>query len=1106
MENLLLKLSKRNIAVKLADGNLKLNIPKGHDVNDILKEIKDNKEALIAFINKRNINNNKSVIVKADSKDFYALSSAQKRLHFLYEFDKKSLAYNMPKTVRLTGQIDKIRLNQVFKQLVARHESLRTIVIVVDEVPVQKIVDDFDLIFEQFNVPEPGVTEIIRKFIRPFDLSQGPLIRTGLIQLSENEHILIVDMHHIVTDGVSDGLLIKDFMALYNKETLPELNLQYKDYAVWQQSEYHQNEILRQKKFWLNLFEDELTTIELPTNFKRPNVLSYRGNSIGFSLGVEQSQLLKNISEQSGCTMFMVILSIYYIFLNKITNQEDIVIGTPVAGRPHADLENVIGMFVNTLPLRNHINGKLTFSEFLEIVKTRTLSCFQNQDYQYESLLDELKVVRDTSRNPLFDVMFSYQNYEESELIIPGLKLSPYNSGHKDSKFDLSLNATEDKGQIYLAFEYSIELFREESINRFIGYFKKIVTEVTSNFKIKCSAIEVLNKIEKYQLMVQFNNSFVQYSTSESIVDLFENQILSNGSAEAIKFKDQSISYDELNEKVNQLSHYLVNTKGIYEEVVIGIYVDRSPKMIVALLAVLKAGASYIFIDPEYPNERIRKIIDDSQLKLVITNLFDQLASINLTTDYVDLIKEKDLIDFQPIENPRVSIQENYAAYTIYTSGSTGVPKGVVIEHATLLDYCLTFIEYFSLTNDDRVIQQSSLSFDTSVEEIFPALISGASLIIMPSGGRDVEFMIKSIEINKATVLSTTPLVLNELNNSSNRIDSLRVIISGGDLLLPKQINKLINRFTIYNTYGPTESTVCVTYNKIEDLSETSLIGKPISNREVFITNNEGKLCPLTVSGEICVGGKGLARGYLNNQELTLERFIESDYLKKRVYRTGDLGRWLPNGKIEFLGRIDDQVKIRGYRIELGEIECKLIEHGLVNEVAVVSKEHNGNKILVAYYTSENEIETDILSSYLSEKLPDYMIPVFYVCLAKMPLTSTGKLNKKALPEPEIKLGEDYVAPSNEIEEKLVQIWSEVLKVDKGLISINRSFFELGGHSLKAITLTNKLYKVFNVEISLREIFNNATIKLMAQNLEVQFWLNNENHKEVSAETNKIII
>ncbi|MEW7293183.1 condensation domain-containing protein, partial [Aquimarina sp. 2304DJ70-9] len=564
MENLILKLRKNKIGIHLDQGALRLDIPKHLDATEILEEIKKNKNELIKFIeNTQSFNSTYKVIEKAPEKEYYTLSSAQKRMYFLYEYNKTSLNYNTPQLVCLNGELDIDLLKEVFNTLVMRHESLRTIFKIVNEEPVQKIVSNLEIDIEVFKITESEESQVIQNFVRPFDLNNGPLIRVGVIHLTERKHILMVDMHHIITDGVSDSILVKEFMALYKGETLSPLSLQYRDYAEWQQKNNQQLEISEQKNFWLDMFKEETQPINLPTDFKRPQVKGHNGATASFSIENEQARKLKSINEDLGSTGFMMFLSVYYILLYKLTNQEDIVIGTPVAGREHEDLNDMIGMFVNTLPLRNQLKGNDTFRAFLLDIKANTLACIRNQSYQYEALIDELKVERDTSRNPLFDILFSYQNFIEEELDIPGLKLSAYQKEDMISKFDMSLTTTEKKDQFTFKISYSVDLFTEQTIHRFITYYKRIVTAVIENPDTKLSEIDILSDKEKSQLLEGFNATDVEFTKCNSVLELFESQVSKTPDALAIVNKDTTLTYQELNDQVDQMSAYLLTKKDV---------------------------------------------------------------------------------------------------------------------------------------------------------------------------------------------------------------------------------------------------------------------------------------------------------------------------------------------------------------------------------------------------------------------------------------------------------------------------------------------------------------------------------------------------------------
>lgn len=1091
MESLIYKLKKNNIKINVVDDQLKLEIPQGFDPTEILKEVRANKAELTAFIKKiKSGDKSFDEIDPAPKKEYYALSSVQKRLYFLYQMDNQSMAYNLPQAVLLEGNLDKEKLKESFNRLLQRHESLRTSLVLVDNEPMQKVLENVDFHIEKYTTTREKAPELVKGFARPFELAEGPLIRVGIVESEESankeleQHILLVDMHHIIADGTSMSILIKEFMALYNDHQLPPMRLQYKDYAEWQQSDKRKQEAARQKDFWFNEFVEEVKPLHLPTDFKRPLMRSNAGAYYSFSINIFEVQGLKKIAEQEGATLFIVLLSLYKILLSKLSNQEDVVVGTPIAGRHHDDLENMIGMFVPSLPLRSYPKGNSTFKAYLDTLKTKIPACFDNQSYEYEELLEELKIERNISYNPLFDFMFSLQNFEKKNLNMPGLSIKSLSSGHIAALFDMTFVATLESENLAFGINYSTELFTEETIKRFAGNFKKVVSAVVTNREIRLADIDIIPHDEKAKILNEFNKVEVERPAT-NLVELFEKQVANTPLNIALVFLEETLTYQDLNKKANQLAHHITSNLGTRRGDHVGIYMDRSPAIVIAMMAIMKTGATYIVLDPEYPSDRISMLVDDAAIKLVLTDQRNELE-MKAEAKMTDVLLDDQLISSMSDDNLRVNIENSSPAYIIYTSGSTGAPKGVIIEHASMLDYSLTFKEYFCISDKDKVIQQASYSFDTVVEEIFPSLISGGEVIIMPDGGRDVYALIDTINRTQATILSTTPIVLNMMNSKEGSIPSLRAIISGGDLLLPSHINHLIDNHIIYNTYGPSESTVCITFNKITDISDVSLIGKPIDNRHVLIMNQGSKLCPVGVPGELCVSGIGLAKGYLGDEKLTKEKFVDNPIiLGKKMYRTGDMAKWLPDGRIEFLGRVDDQVKIRGIRIEIKEIESYLLNHELISEAVVITKGFEIDKHLVAYYVADKEIEVTQLRDFLKQSLPYHMIPAYFVHLHEIPLTAnSSKLDKKTLPEPEIVALENHEEPQTDTERILLGVWAEVLKIDQVNISITHSFFELGGHSLKAALLINRLRKEFSIEVPLKEVFKNQSIKELAQYIE----------------------
>ncbi|MEM9921798.1 MAG: amino acid adenylation domain-containing protein, partial [Bacteroidota bacterium] len=1080
IDDLISKLKRLDIQLRLSDDNLKIMAPEGVLKGALLQEIKEHKTELKNYIREATAKRAFSHIPKAEPKDFYQLSSAQKRMYVLHEMDKDSLAYNMPLVYRFDGSVDYSKLNAIFQKLIERHEMLRTSFHLVDGVPVQKIAAqvDFEMVVKKCS--EQEVPALMQLLTQPFDLSNGPLLRIHLLHFSEDAFALFVDMHHIISDGVSHRVLMNDFMAFYRGETPAPLKIQYKDYSEWQQSAAHQEMLNRQKTFWLKTFEAETSAIELPCDFPRPLVNTHAGRTLDFEIDRTHTQLLKALAQKEEVTMYMLLLSIFNVLLSKLSSQEDIVVGTPVSGRQHADLEEIIGVFVNTLALRSFPKSTLSFQDFLRQVKTNVLQSFENQSFQYEALVEALGVLRDGGRNPLFDVMFDYDNFSDrSETDAAGEDLIV--NQQDSAKFDLSLSALEVQGRLKMTFEYSTDLFKKSSIERFVGYFQQVVRAVVDDVHIPLAKINILPVAEERQLLLEFNNPKTEYPNEGSIVERFERQVMHTPQRTAIIDKTSQLSYEVFNERVNQLAHFLMKHKGMQAGGRIGVYTDRSVDMVICLMAILKSGAAFIAIDSEYGSERVRNMIEDANADLVMTNLVEDWEKINAGIAAVDLVGEGEAIAQCSKENPAILCPLDSLALIIYTSGSTGKPKGIMLEHSAMLDYFLTFNEYFSLGQDDSFIQQASLSFDTSIEEIFPVLMVGASVQIMPDRGRDIDYILEAIKNRGATILSTTPSVLNELNKQPSELANLRVILSGGDLLLPAHVDQLIGPFDVYNTYGPSESTVCITYNKIEKIEDTSYLGQPIANREVLILNPSGQLCPVLVTGELCVAGAGLARGYVGRPALNREKFIEHPFRAgDRIYKTGDLARWLPDGNIEFLGRIDNQLKIHGFRIELGEIEHQLSAHPSVEEAAVVAIKEKGEKRLAAYYVSQTPLKVEDLRNYLMESLPHYMIPTYFISLDKLPMTTNGKLNKKALPAPEVADAQAFELPSNETEASMLKIWSEVLELPEEQISINSNFFALGGHSLKATLLINKVSKEMMVDVPLKEIFRSQDIRSLS--------------------------
>jgi tyrocidine synthetase-3 len=1028
------------------------------------------------------VENSYVAIESVAEQQYYPVSSAQKRMFILNQFETNDMTYNMPAVFMVEGALDKKRLEQVWQKLVQRHETLRTSFTIIDGAPVQRVHENIQFAIESMQGNEEDIPAIIRKFIRPFDVNKAPLLRVGLVELAKNSYVVLYDMHHIISDGVSMRILVKELSALYEGQELPDMRIQYKDFSAWQNDLLITERFKQQEAYWLQVFAGELPILDMPSDYLRPVVRSFEGERLGFTLEEELTEKLNKLASQTGTTLYMVLLATYNVLLAKYSGQEDIIVGSPIAGRHHADLENMVGMFVNTLAMRNYPEKNKSFLEFLQEVKENALNGYERQDYQFEELVDKLDIPRSLNRNPLFDTMFALQNTDNVVLAIGDVRFSPYELDHKIAKFDLTLEAAERNNRLEFMLEYDSKLFNQETAKRLRGHFVNIVGCVVDQPEIKLVNIELVSEEEKRQILVDFNDTKTVYPKDKTIQELFEEQAAKTPEHIAIIFEEQQLTYKELNNKANQLARVLRN-KGVKKNSIVGMMVERSLEMIIGIMGILKAGGAYMPIDPEYPEERINYMLADSKVGILVTQKsLEKKIAFN-----GDIIHVDDQQIYQgDIENV---VQENTSqdlAYVIYTSGSTGNPKGNLTMHYNVARVVKN-TNYIEITVEDVLLQLSNYAFDGSVFDIYGALLNGGKLVLVDKACvLDMNRLAKVIETEKVTIFFITTALFNTLVDVNIEcLKKVRKVLFGGEQSSTRHVRKAYEYMgsgRIVHVYGPTETTVYATYYEINHLADSDLnipIGAPIANTSVYILDQGGTLQPIGVPGELCISGDGLARGYLNRMELTAEKFVENPFAPgERIYRTGDLAKWLTDGNIEFLGRIDHQVKIRGFRIELGEIEAELIKHPSIKEALVLAKDDvSGGKYLCAYIVIEQELVITDIREHLAKKLPDYMIPSIFMQLDKIPLTPNGKIDRKILPEPDgsINGGTEYVAPRNVAEEKLAKVWQEVLGVEK--VGIEDNFFELGGHSLKAITLVAKIHKEFGVEVPLQEVFKAQTIK-----------------------------
>ncbi|NOQ28047.1 MAG: amino acid adenylation domain-containing protein, partial [Bacteroidales bacterium] len=1016
-------------------------------------------------------------ISKAKEQSNYPVSSAQKRLYLLQQFDLTSTAYNMSYIIPLGKEADKSKIEEVFKQLINRHESFRTSIILVDQKPVQVICKDVDFELEEINIESTELENTRNKFIKPFDLSKAPFLRVTIVEIKGEDSLLMLDMHHIISDAISQAILEKEFQALFTGKELAPLPLQYKDYSQWQNSIEQQEHVKEQEQYWLNQFEEEIPVLNLPTDYVRPLIQSNEGAKVSFALSKEETGGIKTFTKENDLTLYMSLLSAFSILLTKLSGQDDIIIGTPIAGRNHAELDNIVGMFVNTLPMRNKVKGEETIQEFVSNLKQTVLGAYENQNYQFEDLVDKISVGRDTSRNPIFDVMISLLNRAEHSGDITEINNENFIHIKGVSKFDLSLNAIEFGEQLLISFEYCTQLFKAETIDRFIAYFKKIVNQITGNVEMQISNIEILTEAEKHFLLYDFNNTKADYPKEKTIHQLFEEQVERTPSAVAVITKNGEITYGELNERSNLLANTLLD-KGCSLKQLVGILAERSVNTIIGIFAILKTGSAYVPIANTISVNRLEAIIENGKINLLLrpeggSISLSEINAININEN-INVDKKKTIV--------KCKVTHSDLAYVFYTSGSTGIPKGVKVEHGSVVNLITWFVKEFSIDSNTKILQTTDFTFDPSIEDVFGSLTAGGSFYIA-----DKESVLDVGEFSRVadefgiTMMNTVPSLLKELLAGA-KVESLKTVISGGESLdIRLKENLLAKGYNLYNNYGPTETTVdCLSDQCLS--SESISLGKPIANTKVYILDKYNEMVPQGVTGEMCIAGDCLSQGYLGDEILTSEKFITIH--GERIYKTGDIGKWNKDGKVEYLGRVDNQVKIRGYRIELGEVENALLKHEYIKDGVVIDIEENRKKYLCAYIVKENDFNVEEIRTYLSLSLPDYMIPSYFVELDSLPLNNNGKINRKVLPYPEIKVGGDYVAPSNEIEEKLVKIWSEVLDVPQEEISTTANFFAIGGHSLKATVLTTNIHKEIGVDFPLREVFLNTSIKAQASQIE----------------------
>lgn len=1090
------------------------------DLADRIAALSPAKRALLELRLKQTAAGAAQAIPPSVNRDAVPLSFAQQRLWFLDQLEPNSFLYNISKAVRLRGQLHVDVLEETLDAIVARHEALRTVFVSVDGSPVQVISATRSVKLARLDLaqlPEADREAEMQRVLneelhRPFNLSRDVMLRATLLRLGENDHVLNLVMHHIASDGWSMAILFRELSILYEAfsrgrpSPLPDLPVQYADFAVWQRG-YVQGEVLESLLgYWKKQLAGIPPRLELGFGRYRQGRRAHEGATQSFVLSSELSKALNSLSRREGATLYMTLLSAFQALLYRYSGQQDLAVGSPIAGRNRPEIEGLIGFFVNTLVLRTDLSGNLTFRELLKRVRNVTLEALTHQDAPFERLVEELQPDRSLSHTPLFQVMFALQNAPRSNLALPNLDLTFLPAEGGLAKFDLTLSMIEDGVGLRGSFRYNAQLFDRAAIGRMVGHFQTFLEAVVADPDQPVSELPLLTEAERHQLLVEWNDTRMDYPRDKCIHQLFEAQVERTPEATAVRFEDQQLTYSRLNARANQLAAYLRKV-GVGPEVLVGICMDRSLEMLVGLLGILKAGGSYVPLDPAYPKERLAFMLEDTGASVVLTHSdvleqvpedpFEDPASKTPHRTLLCLDTAWEAIARESEENPASDARSRNLAYVIYTSGTTGRPKGVMIEHSSLVGY-LSWVNHTLLADGlESVPAVTRLSFDASLKQLLaPLLRGGAVLLVSDEIVTQPAALMQALGeraggVNCAPSLWTAMLDAIASGQSTAPTRGFTCLLGGESLneeLVERSFAALPD-LRIWNLYGPTEATANASAARIGS-SDKVTIGHPIANTEIYLLDSRLQPVPIGVPGEVHIGGVGLARGYLNRPELTAERFIPnafSDNPGARLYKTGDLARYLPDGSIEFLGRTDHQVKIRGFRVELEEIETVLVQHPSVQAAVVVAREDPAGDHRIVAYIMGRRAETsspNALRDFLVEKLPDFMVPSIFVFLDSLPLTPSGKVDRRALPAPErnrLDLEQSFVAPRNRIEQKLTAIWADVLGIDQ--VGIHDNFFELGGHSLLAIRLFARIEKEFNKRPPLSSLFERATIEHLAKTI-----------------------
>ncbi|MGV0103655.1 Non-ribosomal peptide synthetase [Nostoc sp. DSM 114160] len=1022
--------------------------------------------------------------------------------------DAANCAYNESQSLRLKGELDVKLFQSAVEKLVQRHEALRTtfstdgntLCIVASrqiEIPI------IELSNLEPQEKQEKLASILRQEVeQPFDLEHGPLFRAKIVKLQPQEHLAILTAHHIICDGWSWAVLIPDLGKFYSglqQGIVPELEEPdyLSEYAILQEEEADSPEAIATEQYWLQQFAD-VPVLDFPSDRPRPPLRTFNAAREDWHLNSELVANLKQLGTKLGCSFMTTILGGFEVWLHRLTRQNDLVVGIPAAGQAALGQYNLVGHCVNLLPLRSQINGEKSFSDYLQTRRSAVLDAYDHQQFTFGSLVKKLVLPRDSSRIPLVPIIFNVdQALDSDRLPFIDLEVEFFSNPRAFENFELFINATESHGELILECQYNTNLFDADTIRRRMAEFETLLFGIVANPNQIIAKLPILPAVEQ-QLLARWNNTQTAYPQDICIHQLFETQVEKTPDAIAVVFENEQISYRELNQQANQLAHYL-QSLGVGPEVLVGLCVERSLEMVIGVLGILKAGGAYVPLDYAYPQERLAFMLQDAQVSVLLTQEKLKSGLPNHQAKIVCLDSNWQSINNSGLDNPTDNVTAYNLAYVIYTSGSTGQPKGVQIQHQSAVNLLQAIAKEPGLTAEDTLLSVTSLSFDIAVSEIFLPLSVGAKLVLVSREvAADGTQLLKTLTTSGATFMQPTPVTWRLLLAAGWQGSPQLKMISTGEALPRDLANQLLPKGAcLWNLYGPTETTIWSTGYKVTTANKAINIGCPLANTQIYILDSHLQPVPIGISGELYIGGEGLARGYLNRPELTAERFISNPFSpnpESRLYKTGDLARYLLDGHIEYLGRIDYQVKLRGFRIELGEIETALLQHPEVKEAVVIVREDTPNETsLVGYIVAETGQDSlqviSQLRRFLKQQLPDFMVPTIFMALEAMPLTPNGKVDRKALPKPDAsrpELEANYVAPRTSIEQQIADIWTQVLNVKR--VGIYDNFFELGGYSLLGIQVISRMRQALQAEILMSNLFELPTVADLAERVETLRW------------------